>query len=155
MSGKCFAPTEWMLIYLIQMIAITQSIYIPEGEIQFDFIRASGPGGQNVNKVSSAVQLRFNVKSSPSLPEEVRRRLVRLAGGRITLEGVLIIEAKRFRSQEQNRQDALDRLVALIRRAAERPKVRRPTRATLASKQRRLESKRRRSEIKKLRRESM
>jgi ribosome-associated protein len=143
----------WMLIYLSGMIEITPSISLEEGEIQYDFMRASGPGGQNVNKVSSAVQLRFNVKASPSLPEGVRRRLVNLAGKRITLEGILIIEAKRFRAQEQNRQDALDRLVALVRRAAARPKPRRPTRPTLASKQRRLESKRRHSEIKRLRRE--
>jgi ribosome-associated protein len=143
-----------MLIYLIQMIAISPTINIPESEIQFDFMRASGPGGQNVNKVSSAVQLRYNVKSSPSLPEDVRRRLVRFAGRRITLDGVLIIEAKRYRTQEQNRQDAVDRLVALVQRAAEKPKVRRPTRATLASKERRLESKRRRSELKRLRRET-
>ena len=136
------------------MIEITPTIHIPEGEIQFDFIRASGPGGQNVNKVSSAVQLRFNVWSSHSLSEDVQRRLVRLAGKRISLEGVLVIEAKRFRTQEQNRQDALDRLVSLIQRAAEKPKVRRPTRPSLASKQRRLESKRRHSEIKKLRRET-
>jgi ribosome-associated protein len=136
------------------MIEITPTIHIPEGELQFDFIRASGPGGQNVNKVSSAVQLRFNVRSTHSLPEDVQRRLVRLAGKRISQEGVLLIEAKRFRTQEQNRQDALDRLVNLIQRAAEKPKVRRPTRPSLASKQRRLDSKRRHSENKRLRRET-
>lgn len=137
------------------MIEITPLLFLDEGELQLDFIRASGPGGQNVNKVSTAVQLRFNVKTSASLPEEVRSRLVYLAGKRITEDGVLIIEARRFRTQEQNRQDALDRLAALIQRAATRPKVRRPTRPSLAAKQRRLESKRRRAEIKKLRRESL
>jgi len=137
------------------VIEITPNLSLDEGELQFDFVRASGPGGQNVNKVSTAVQLRFNVMNSASLPEEVRRRLVRLSGRRITEAGELIIEARRFRTQQQNRQDALDRLVALIRRAAARPKVRRPTRRTLASQQRRLESKRRIAEIKKLRRESL
>ena len=132
---------------------ITPSISIPDNELTFTFIRSSGPGGQNVNKVATAAQLRFDVRNSPSLPAEVKERLVKLAGARLTQEGVLVIEAKRFRTQEQNRQDALDRLVTLVRRAAARPKARRPTRPTLASKQRRLESKRRHSEIKRLRRE--
>lgn len=114
-------------------------------------MRASGPGGQNVNKVSSAVQLRFDVAGSPSLPADVRARLIRLGGSRITEDGILIIDARRFRSQERNRQDGIDRLVALLRRAAQKPKLRRKTRPPLASKQRRLETKRRVSATKRLR----
>ena len=106
------------------MISITATIAIDDKEIILDFIRASGPGGQNVNRVATAVQLRFDVRHSPNLPEDVRTRLSRLAGRRITEEGVLVIEAKRFRTQERNRQDALDRLVALIRKASEKPKHR-------------------------------
>lgn len=134
------------------MIQITPIIAIDEGEIQEEFIRASGPGGQNVNKVASAVQLRFDVAHSPSLPEEVRQRLVHLAGRRMTDEGVLIIEARRFRTQARNRQEALQRLVALIRRAAEKPKVRRRTSPPPASRLKRLETKRHRGEMKRLRR---
>jgi len=134
------------------MIKITATISIDERDIQAAFIRASGPGGQHVNKVATAVQLRFDVGESPSLPHDVRERLIRMAGRRITEEGVLIIEARRFRRQEQNRQDAMDRLVDLIRRAAERPKARRKTRPTLESKRRRLEGKRRRAGIKRMRR---
>ena len=134
------------------MIRVSGTIAIDEGEIHQQFIRASGPGGQNVNKVSTAVQLRFDVAHSPSLPEDVRERLIRLAGNRMTGEGYLIIDARRFRTQEQNRQDAVARLVDLIRQAARRPKIRKRTRATLASKERRLESKRRRAKIKQLRR---
>jgi ribosome-associated protein len=133
------------------MIRVTDDIALDEREIEENFVRASGPGGQNVNKVSSAVQLRFNVVASPSLPEPVRARLKTLAGRRLTQDGVLVITAQRFRSQEQNRQDALDRLIELIRRAAIRPTPRRKTRPTLASKRRRLESKSRRSQIKSLR----
>ena len=133
------------------MIQITNTITIDESNIQEEFIRASGPGGQNVNKVSSAVQLRFDVRNS-SLPSDVRERLTRLAGKRMTEDSILIIEARRFRTQERNRQDALDRLVALIRKAAEKPKPRRKTKPPLASKQRRLEDKRHRSKIKKMRR---
>lgn len=134
------------------MIQITPSIAIDENEIQVDFVRSSGPGGQNVNKVATAVQLRFDVANSPSLPEEVRQRLVLLAGSRITDKGVLIIDAQRFRTQGANRQDAINRLAELIRKAASKPAVRHKTRPTLASRQRRLETKRRRSETKHLRR---
>jgi len=133
------------------MIYITPDIAIDESEIQQTFIRASGPGGQNVNKVATAVQLRFDVAHSPSLPDDVRERLVRLAGRRMTEDGVLIIEARRFRTQDRNRQDAIDRLVALIRRASKKPKRRRKTKPTLASKEQRLETKRRRSERKRMR----
>jgi len=133
------------------MIYITPTIAIDESEIKQEFIRSSGPGGQNVNKVSTAVQLRFNVANSPSLPDDVRKRLAHLAGRRITEDGELIIHARRFRTQERNRQDAFDRLVKLIRKASERPKVRRKTRPTLESKRRRLEAKRHRSEAKRMR----
>lgn len=131
------------------MIQVTNSIAIDEDELQESFIRASGPGGQNVHKVSSAVQLRFDVRQSPSLPDEVKARLERIAGKRLTGDGVLVITAQRFRTQERNREDAVARLVELIRQATERPKPRRPTRPTLASKKRRLEAKGRRSDIKK------
>lgn len=133
------------------MIRVTPSIAIDESEIQFQFVRASGPGGQKVNKVAAAVQLRFDVSRSSSLPDDVRRRLVRLAGRRMTQDGVLVLDARCFRTQERNRQDALDRLVALIRRAAEKPTPRRKTRPPLISKARRLETKRRRGQIKRLR----
>lgn len=136
------------------MIEVAPSILIDESEIQFDFIRASGPGGQNVNKVASAVQLRFQVLASPSLPEEVRLRLARLAGRRMNEAGELVIQASRYRTQDQNRQDAVTRLVSWIRRAAEPPKPRKKTRPTAASKQRRLEQKRRRGDIKQLRRKN-
>ncbi len=134
------------------MIHITHTIAIDENEIQEKFILASGPGGQRVNKVATAVQLRFDAKNSPSLPDDVRKRLIHLAGKRITGDGILIINARRFREQEQNRQDAIDRLIKLIRKAAEKPKPRRKTRPTLASKKRRLDAKHRRSEIKHMRR---
>jgi ribosome-associated protein len=133
------------------MIRVNAQIELDEREIQEDFVRASGPGGQNVNKVSTAVQLRFDVARSPSLPEPVRARLIALAGRRLTQEGVLIIEAERYRSQRRNRDDALERLLALIREACEVETPRRPTRPTLASKRRRLDSKQRRGETKKLR----
>jgi len=133
------------------MIPITPHLAIGEDEIEESFVRASGPGGQNVNKVSTAVRLRFDVRHSPSLPEAVRAKLESLAGSRLTLDGVLVIQAQQFRSQERNRQDALDRLVTLIRAAAEREIPRRPTRPTLGSKRRRLEAKSQRGAIKRLR----
>jgi ribosome-associated protein len=131
-------------------IWITDEIAIDESEVQLDFVRASGPGGQNVNKVASKVQLRFNV-SSGALPGEVRTRLAHFASGFITQDGTLLIEAQRYRSQEQNRQDALRRLVSLLRQAAQKPKLRKKTQPTAASRQRRLAEKRRRGQIKQLR----
>lgn len=125
------------------MIQVTSDIAIGENELQEEFIQASGPGGQNVNKVSTAVRLRFDVANSRSLPEEVRIRLISLASNQISEDGILIIDARRFRTQGRNREDAIDRLVELIRNATQRPKIRRKTRPTLASKMRRLESKRR------------
>jgi ribosome-associated protein len=133
------------------MIRVTASISIDEQEIEESFIRSSGPGGQNVNKLATAVQLRFDVRHSPNLPDDVRQRLERLAGRRLTRDGVLVITAQQYRTQERNRDDALARLVALIQEAAVRPVPRRKTRPTLASRKRRLEGKRRRSTIKGLR----
>lgn len=134
------------------MIQVTAEIALDEDELEFDYVRASGPGGQNINKVATAVQLRFNLGGSSALPESVRQRLGRLAGRRLNADGILQIEARRFRTQEQNRQDALDRLVNLIRAAALPPRPRRPTRPSAASRQRRLEAKKRRSTVKRLRR---
>jgi ribosome-associated protein len=134
------------------MIPITPTLSIDESELQLDFIRSSGPGGQNVNKVATGVQLRFPIDTSPSLPDEIKARLHTIARNRITEEGVLIIEAKRYRTQDQNRSDAVARLVALITQAAEKPKTRRKTRPTAASQARRIETKKRRGSIKKTRR---
>src|SRR5258708_2545297 len=133
------------------MISVSPTIAIDEREIEENFIRSSGPGGQNVNKLATAVQLRFDVRHSPSLPDGVRERLERLAGTRLTRDGVLIITAQRHRTQGRNRQDALDRLLELILEAGIVPVRRRPTRPTMGSRQRRLEGKRRRSTIKGLR----
>jgi len=134
------------------MLQVTREISIDEEEVRVKFVRASGPGGQHVNKVATAAQLRFNVSGSPSLPEAVKARLIRLAGRRVTADGVLVIDARRYRTQERNRQDALDRLVRWIRRAATPPRPRRRTRPTPASRKRRLESKRRRGLTKQQRR---
>jgi ribosome-associated protein len=130
---------------------VAQDITLDESEIEETFVRASGPGGQKVNKTATAVKLRFDVARSASLPEDVRRRLLQMAANRITQEGVLVIDARRFRTQEQNRRDARDRLVALIRRAARQPSRRRRTRPPAAAKRRRLQQKKRRAETKRLR----
>jgi ribosome-associated protein len=134
------------------VIQITKDIAIDESEIEYSFAGASGPGGQHANRAATAVQIRFDVARSPSLPDDVRQRLARLAGSRMTQEGELIIRSQRFRSQHRNRQDALERLIDLIHEAAKRPKRRRPTKRTPASQERRLRQKRHRSRVKKLRR---
>jgi ribosome-associated protein len=133
-------------------LAVTEAIRVPEEELKERFIQASGPGGQNVNKVASAVELRFDVAGSLALPEAVRQRLMRLASRRLTQEGVLVIQARRHRTQERNRADARERLAELIRRAAVPPKPRRATRPTKASKERRVEAKKGRSAVKRMRR---
>ncbi len=140
-----------VLAHLLIMIPINADIAIQEDEIEERFIHGSGPGGQNVNKVAACVQLRFDVRHSPSLPGPVRARLERLAGRRLSRDGVLVITARRYRSQERNRQVALERLVDLVRRAAVAPVRRRPTKPTAGSRHRRLEAKGRRAKIKRLR----
>ena len=134
------------------MIRITETISIDDSELEESFVRSSGPGGQNVNKVSSAVQLRFDVRRSPSLPNDVAIRLMRLAGSRLTKEGVIVIVAQAYRDQSRNRAEARERLVDLIREAAVRPTPRRATKVPKAAKKRRLEGKRHRADIKKMRR---
>ena len=130
------------------MIRITRTIAIEDRELSFEFVRASGPGGQNVNKVATAAQLRFDALGSPSLPDRVKERLPKLAGQRMTTAGVIVIDARRYRTQAGNRQDAIDRLVKLIKKAAARPKRRRATKPTRASRERRLTTKKRRGRLK-------
>jgi ribosome-associated protein len=134
------------------MIRIGKNIFVPEKELEFQFIRSSGPGGQNVNKVATAVQLRFDAAHSPSLPEDIRERLMALAGKRLNEAGVIVIDARRFRTQERNRRDAVDRLAELLRRATARPKPRRKTVPGRAAVERRLAEKRSRSDTKRSRR---
>ena len=134
------------------MIHITDTLFIDESDIQMDFVRSSGPGGQNVNKVSTTVMLRFNAMQSDALTEDIRNRLRLIAGRKMTEEGILIIKANRYRSQDKNRKDAIERLIALIRQATVKPKSRRKTRPSHAAKERRLSAKKRRSEIKRRRR---
>jgi len=136
------------------MIEISPSIQLDENELQFSYVRATGPGGQNVNKVATSVQLRIDVAHSPSLPEDVKQRLVRLGGSRMTDDGVLIIEARRYRTQEQNRTDAIERLITLIQKSSRAPEPRHATRPTRASQVRRVEGKKKRGEVKRNRKSS-
>ncbi len=140
-----------ILLYTCIVIKITPSLFIDERELTFDIIRASGPGGQNVNKVATAVQLRFNIARSELLSEEVKARLFKVAGQRVTTDGILIIEAHRYRTQEQNREDAIQRFCGLLRKASAKPKPRRKTKPTAISKEKRLQFKKHRGEIKRTR----
>ena len=134
------------------ILSIARGVWIDESEIEWRFVRASGPGGQKVNKVATAVQLRFDVAHAAGLGEKVRQRLIALAGRRMTTEGILLIDARRFRTQERNRQDALERLEALVQSAARAPTPRKRTKPSRAAKQRRMDAKSRRAGVKKLRR---
>lgn len=136
------------------MLEITPSFSLDESELDFAYVRASGPGGQNVNKVATSVQLRFDVRNSPSLEPDIKERLIKLAGSRMTEDGVLVIEARRFRSQEQNRTDAVHRLTVLLQKAFIRPTARRHTRPSASSQTARLDAKRRHGQVKRTRRES-
>lgn len=134
------------------MLEIAPNVSIDDSELRFDFVRASGPGGQNVNKVASSVQLRFDIRNSPSLEPDVKERLIKLAGSRVTEDGILIIEAKRYRTQDQNRYDAMQRLITWVQKALEKPKVRRATRPTVTAKAARVGDKKKHGEIKRIRR---
>ncbi len=151
MGQRAPLPRRRRVAYDRAMVRITATLEIPEAELEEQFIRASGPGGQNVNKLSSAVELRFDVRGSPSLPEPVRARLMRLAGQRLTKDGVLIIRAERFRTQERNRADARERLAELVKRATIAPKFRVKTRPSKGAKQRRVDSKVKRGRVKQTR----
>ena len=155
MWSVILATRKWLSDYNRTMLEITPDLFLDERELTFEFIRASGPGGQNVNKVATAVQLRFDAARSASLPEAVRARLMKLAGKRVTSDGVLVIEAKKHRSQEQNRFDALERFRELLRKASEKSKTRRKTKPTKTSKEERLKGKKKRGELKRLRKSGL